>query len=169
MYCFSLYRWSSVHMSACLDFINRRRLQSIILVLFFERFLHNLFRLQGCFFFLAFLVLLCSFCVSTCDFCNKSVSSIFLKHVFVFLWLVGNPRASDHASGGGTICRGPYLHWGLLADLQNLSFKPYGGWKETSRVVTEGQSSGHSKSICLFSTTRQKKCNLSTFRNFLRV
>lgn len=74
-----------------------------------------------------------------------------VPHVFsvsVLLLTPGNPRASDHAPGGGTISGGPHLHRRLPADLQDLSVKSHGGWQETAAVVPGGQPSGHGNFVC---------------------
>ena len=65
--------------------------------------------------------------------------------VCIYITTLGNPRASDHAPGGGAVGGGPHLHRGLPADLQDFHLKSYGGRQETAGVVLYGQPSRHSE------------------------
>lgn len=67
--------------------------------------------------------------------------------VSILVFPPGNPGASDHAPGGGTISGGPHLHRRLPADLQDLPVKSHGGWQETAGVVPSGQPPGHGEFV----------------------
>ena len=69
----------------------------------------------------------------------------------VCIFTLGNPRASDHAPGGGTIGGGPHLHRRLPADLQDFPVKSHGGRQETARVVPYGKPPRHGKCVCVVS------------------
>lgn len=72
---------------------------------------------------------------------------LYLCPYVCLFYTLGNPRATDHASGRGTISGGPHLHRRLPADLQDLPVKSHGGRQETVGVVPGGHAPGHSECV----------------------